>query len=581
MRLEHLYVENFQGVAHADLDLSAPITLIAGPNGAGKSSLKEAIGLALGESARVALKKDYGQLITEGQKKAQIVLQHDGVASSFTLPGGKAERSQISGSEFLPYVLNPGAFAALDDKGRRKVLFALTRSSARPADIANRLIERGADTKKVESIKPLLLSGFTSAQEQAKTNAAEARGAWKTLTGENYGNEKAEGWSVQLPEGKAPTSAELDAVMAEHASATAEVEKGLSFLGGLEAKRLAYGTHQTRQHAAEQKANLLDRRLTKLDATEKELAAWEPKLVDLQQNLHAIDLAAESCNCPSCGTALKIVGNQLELAQGLKADVKARSDLALELTNARKAVELLKRTQQNDMTAVAESEAAARDLQAIQEEEVEPVDAVLIERTESGINAMRLKADQLRAKFNALRERRNLFADAGKVNTKAAAYHQDVKDWTLIEKALAPDGIQGEILAGMLKPLNTALARVSALPGWNKVRIDSEMNITAAGRAYPILSESEKWRVDTLVAVVIALQSELRMVVLDRFDVLDMPSRTDCMIGLLRPLAKSGEIETAVICGTLKERPTRLPQEIQAIWISDGIAVDPELQGSV
>ena len=355
--------------------------------------------------------------------------------------------------------------------------------------------------------------------------------------------------------------------MAEHASATAEVEKGLSFLGGLEAKREAYGTHQTRQHAAEQKANLLDRRLAKLQATEKELAAWEPKLVDLQQRIQAIDLAAESCNCPSCGTALKIVGNQLELAQGLKADVKARSDLALELTNARKAVELLKRTQQNDMTAVAESEAAARDLQAIKEEDVEAVDAALVERTEAGITAMRLKADQLRAKFNALQERRNLFADADDVNAKAAAYHQDVKDWTLIEKALAPDGIQGEILAGALKPFNNELARLSGLAGWAKVQVDGAMNISAADRVNTLLSESEKWRVDTLIAIVIAQQSGLRMVTLDRFDVLDLPSRIQC-VALMVKLTRSGDMESAVVCGTLKERPENLPQEITAHWIS-------------
>lgn len=64
------------------------------------------------------------------------------------------------------------------------------------------LQDRGANPAKVDAIKPLLLSGFSTAQEQAKTNACESCGAWKALTGETYSSEKAEGWSVELPHGK-------------------------------------------------------------------------------------------------------------------------------------------------------------------------------------------------------------------------------------------------------------------------------------------------------------------------------------------------------------------------------------------
>lgn len=97
--------------------------------------------------------------------------------------------------------------------------------------------------------------------------------------------------------------------------------------------------------------------------------------------------------------------------------------------------------------------------------------------------------------------------------------------------------------------------------------------------SYHFLTASVYEQIETLLAVVIALQSGLRMVVLDRFDGLDMPSRTQC-IGMLLTLAKSGEIESAVVCGTLKEKPAKLPPEIQAIWIANGIAGEPELQKS-
>lgn len=579
MRLESIYIENFQGLHHAELTLNTPITMILGANGAGKSSLKEAIGLALGEAARVAKKGDYKMLITEGQKKAQIIIGHDGAASSFSLPGGKGERTDVLGGEYLPFVLNPGAFAALDDRAKRSLLFALTKSSAKPAVVAEKLLAKGADAKKVEAIKPLLLSGFAAAQDQAKANASEARGAWKAVTGEVYGSEKAEGWQVELPEDTAPTTAELEAVLAKHKAVTESIEKGVKFLGGLESKREASAGYAARKAAAEETAGLLGRRQAKLAATEKDIADWQPKLEAMVAQLAEMDIGAEGCDCPSCGTTLKIVGKKLELFQGLKADVKAKTDLALEVNKAKSAVELLKRTQQNDMAAVAESQAAEKALAAIVAEQVEVVDDAMLKKTEDALTSERLKADQLRAEFNAKQERKNLFDDADKIVNKAAGHHEDVKAWTLIEKALAPDGIPGEILAGALKPFNSTLARTSAIAGWAKVQIDASMSITANERSYMLLSESERWRADTLLGLAIALQSGLKALVLDRFDVLDMPSRNQC-IGMLLALAKSGELESAVVCGTLKEMPKTLPPEIQAVWIANGTAGEPQLQKS-
>lgn len=58
-----------------------------------------------------------------------------------------------------------------------------------------------------------------------------------------------------------------------------------------------------------------------------------------------------------------------------------------------------------------------------------------------------------------------------------------------------------------------------------------------------------------------------------------MPSRNQC-IGMLLALAKSGELESAVVCGTLKEMPKTLPPEIQAVWIANGTAGEPQLQKS-
>jgi len=574
MRIESIYVENFQGLRHANLTLTAPITMVCGLNGAGKSSLKEAVGLALGESARISLKKDWGKLVTEGEKKAQIIIGHDGVASSITLPNGKADRTDVAGQEYLPYVLNPEAFAKLDDKARRALLFALTKSSGKPAVVVEKLAARGADPAKVEMIKPLLLSGFAAAMDQAKTYTSENRGAWKALTGEAYGSEKAEGWMVTIPaldEGTPEVSQDdLAQAQGEHAEAVKQISKGDQHLGELRAKRDASDSMAARKAEIEEIFLQLHRRTAKLDATNADLEGWKTKIAAAQQKVEA-NAGESPCDCPGCGVKLKVVGKGVELFKGKTADLNKQAAAKLELQKANEAYNLLLRTQTNDIKAVSESEQAGRDLDAMAAAAGEVVTDAMIQRVVDAIQVQRNLRDAASAKVEAMRERIDLIVNAEKKAAQAAEHHADVKAWTLIAAALAPDGIPGEILAGALEPINSSLAKLSTIAGWPAVSIGADMAITAAGRLYALLSESERWRCDALIGLAIAIASGLRLIVLDRFDVL-LPAVRAQLLGSLIRLAKSGEIETAIVCGSLKEKPTRLPAEISAVWIEGGVA---------
>lgn len=581
MRIESIYIENFQGLRHANLTLSAPITMVCGLNGAGKSSLKEAVGLALGEAARISLKKDYAKLVTEGEKKSQIIIGHDGVASSITLPNGKMERTDVAGQEYLPFVLNPDAFAKLDDKGRRSLLFALTKSSAKPEVAVEKLLARGADPDKAEKIKPLLRSGFNAAMEQAKTYTSESRGAWKALTGEAYGSDKAEGWMVTIPalaDGTPEVSQDdLIQAQAEHAKAVEEIGKGDQHLGGLRAKREATDSMATRKTEIEEVYLQLYRRQTKLATTNTGLEEWKTKIAEAQQKVEAHS-GESSCDCPGCGVKLKVVGKGIELFKGKTADLNKQAAAKLGLQQANDAYNLLLRTQANDLKAVAESEQAGRDLDAMVATTGEIITDAMIQRVVDAINVQRNLRDAAAAKVEAMRERLDLIVNAEKKAEQSAQYHEDVKAWTLIAAALAPDGIPGEILAGALKPINSSLAKLSTIAGWPAVSIGADMAITAAGRLYTLLSESERWRCDALIGLAIAIASGLRLVVLDRFDVLITKARSQ-LLALLLSLAKSGEIETAIICGSLKEKPAKLPAEFNAVWIENGVAGDEvELQ---
>lgn len=171
--------------------------------------------------------------------------------------------------------------------------------------------------------------------------------------------------------------------------------------------------------------------------------------------------------------------------------------------------------------------------------------------------------------FNALTEQA---ARQEKIVTEAARHHADVLAWLEIADALSPDGIPGEMLAEALGPMNARLGASAVAAGWSITQITAGMDITGDGRPYALLSESEKWRADAMIAEAVSYLSGLRLLVLDRFDVLDLTGRADAL-EWLDALAEADEIDTALVFGTLKALPGGLPDSMQAHWIDGGVVV--------
>lgn len=120
------------------------------------------------------------------------------------------------------------------------------------------------------------------------------------------------------------------------------------------------------------------------------------------------------------------------------------------------------------------------------------------------------------------------------------------------------------MLARALGPFNERLVGAHAATGWPLVQVAADMDVRAGGRAYGLLSESERWRADAVLAEAIAHAAGLRLLVLDRFDVLDLPGRGQ----LVRWLAGlSAEYETIIAAGTLKAPPGTLPPGLSVAWL--------------
>ena len=74
-----------------------------------------------------------------------------------------------------------------------------------------------------------------------------------------------------------------------------------------------------------------------------------------------------------------------------------------------------------------------------------------------------------------------------------------------------------------------------------------------------------------MIAEAVSHLSGVKLLVLDRFDVLDLKGREDALYWL-DGLAQDGDIDTALVFGTLKAIPAQLLPSMEGFWIENGTA---------
>lgn len=564
MKLTHITAQNYLGARAVDLAITTPVTLIAGKNGAGKSSLQEAIRHALGgDAARVALKKDFKALMSDGASSSYATVATSEGEFSIVLPSGKGTHYDHGA---LPFVLDPARFARLDANERRQFLLGLFDLSPDGPAVVDALKARGCEQAKIEQVRPLLRAGFDAATKEAQARARDAKAAWRAVTAEAWGSDKAGKWAAPAPAetyGKDMIAA-AEAAVAETDAAIAEANQQI---GEARAKARQHAEARRQIEELKAKAARLQAARIKLNLDQAQLDEWTAKLATLPEP-GSSKPAPHLYGCPCCGVALQIVGGEL-----VKYELPEAGPLDPDIETKRKqwsdAVALYTRSVANDQRDIADAERAAQEIKDLEQRLGDaPPATERLEQALAGHQADRkARAATLAQMFEANRQ-----AQAASENTKkAAAHHADVMAWLAIADALAPDGIPAEMLASALDPINERLTEAAGMAEWVPITITRDMDIVAAGRPYALLSESEKWRADAMIGAAIAELSGLRLLVLDRFDVLDAKGRED-LIYWLDAMGAEGLVDTALVFGTMKALPAGLPETITPVWIEGGVA---------
>jgi hypothetical protein len=136
----------------------------------------------------------------------------------------------------------------------------------------------------------------------------------------------------------------------------------------------------------------------------------------------------------------------------------------------------------------------------------------------------------------------------------------------LIADALAPEGVRKMVVSRGVEQFNKSTAYLSNLAGWPIVNVTEDLNVSYGGRAYVLLSESEKFRCRITLQCVMAKMDKSEIMVIDAADILDKFGKN----GLFGILAKVG-IRTLVTMTLAK--PESMPNMAannmgQSIWIS-------------
>ena len=553
MRIESLHLNNYQAHRNYRLAVSpdSRVVLFCGDNGAGKSTLLEAIRFALVDDLPrdVERKADISHALMTGEKDGSVTIgvTEDGQPKTYKRSlktGAYSGESPVTLSTTERAALLPFEFLNASTQDRRRMLFTMSGVNVGKKQVTEDLLADGFDAVRVESIVSKLSVGFDAASKEAETRASQARGAWKQITGETYGDVKGGTWKATVPDPPEREVADLNKAISD-----AELELGQvrNETSKLEAESRQYeATAELRETAS----HLQEREKEKLSAQARKVEAEQAH----EEAKKALFKDGWNAACPSCGTLLESCeAGELHLyekksvtAKEAKAKVQATLD---ELAKATTAVSEATRAYDHAKAA----EAALKSLPEAKPDE----DRMGILR-ESAANLSRQLfslRDELKTAEAYVRSK-----ELAATSTAAALqHHSNVQAYAKLAVTLQELPIR--YLNKAIGAINAELQQLTPVFG-DHVQIGPDLVPLYGRYTYRQCSKSQRWRIELAIGYVLASKTH-GLCLIDDFDMLAPKHRS----AVIQWMMGQDKVQF-IIAATMKEAP-KLPEQADVRWIGD------------
>lgn len=550
MKINRIVATHFLGIKKLDVaDLKSVVLFHAG-NGKGKSCVLNSIRAALLGGIDGVLKKNIDILLHKGESKGMVGIETDNASGdgkfSFKFPSGNG--IHIEKNSYLKYSLDTESVLKEKPETIKKIFYDLLSKSGSLTNIAHELAQKGI---KPHSIAQFNLSSYDDVIAQCSTKLTENRAAWKAITGENYGSEKAENYEVEeIKFNEVDLKKERDHLSAARSSLEELLKK--------------YSPKKEPRNINELKltAGNLDVAQKLLSHQLKVLASTEETKSISERLFQETNSSKISLSCIKCGQAHNLVNGSLVPCEDKKSsnlsldEVKSSLDLAIKV-NARSL---------RDVEISRASIRASEDAILLLKNMILDDSAVSTDKINSDISDSRKIVAELEARVAGLEgiSRNKIFNDNKK--KKADEYQEKIHELILIAE-LVKDMKDGE-LSNLVEPINRRMA--VGLCGTIPI-IDSEFNITANdGIPLVLLSESEKWKISILLSEAISFYSGNKFMLIDRVDILAPDDRLP-FFKWLANLVKSGNIDSIVCAATLRKME-KSPSFMSVFWLENGLS---------
>jgi energy-coupling factor transporter ATP-binding protein EcfA2 len=566
-------IRNVMGLEEVSLALRPGVTLAAGMNGAGKTTLLQCVAAAaLGDWKMRGrrLKGETEALVRRGQANASILLEHLDSSIRVTFPDAKVERKGPAIEFGTALGMGVVKFMALDAEQRGREVAERFDTKPTREDFDNWWRTHKAagidpdakpDNPLRQSVEVLWsdigVSGWDAIAKRIEVANRNLTGQWKEATGANWGDRLRLTWA---PDGlHRDEEYPLEPAVGAAREAQAQVETLLRKEAVAAGDRERAEAEAGEMPAAEQRQAELAGKIAASDAEiERTLAEMEEVGEPVDPRQHP--------TCPECFKTVQIVRSP-----GVGLTLEKLSKKALSVTafeDAQKVRGALKSTldrlreerQQLDRDAVL----VEVDLQKAQRAKAQLARFEhLPEADPEALVAARRAAEQAVARVTAIRKL-----------DRARDINAEWERGQAILAGLLQSGIRALVLQRKLAEINAALAKLSKAGGMHEVGITVDCELTYDGRPYSLLSESEQWRCDLVMALLMAQRERAMLLLVDRLDILHPQARE----GVVRLLAEEGGHVLVTMTARLMDPRYVLDLDTHklghACWLGGGVLVE-------